>query len=172
MNWKDQFNSLEKSHRWEEALEFLRNTTQQQPDNVEAYVRAIYLLWDLLLEVTHRLDKDLLEKALRQYYYESRERFANNPEYLFFVGYFSGVGEWYFGHKTQDTSRRMLEKAAQLEPEDFLYQWGAHSFVVGDKSGRDLASIVLADPAKVAWLESRGTPGQYIIDMLKHRSNS
>jgi S-ribosylhomocysteine lyase LuxS involved in autoinducer biosynthesis len=169
MKWKEELESLEHRKLWSDAVVFIKKTTEKNRDDVEVYVRAIYLLLNLLLEedyAAHNLEHDSLAKLLRQYFDDSYKRFRSSAEYLFFTGYFMGIAEWYFGQDTLDLSHQMLKKATELEPENALYEW-AYKFALGDELAGYLSKKIIADSEKMKWLESKGSPGEYIINVIR-----
>lgn len=169
VNWKEELESLEDSRRWKDAVATVQNVIDQHPQDPEAYVRAIYLLLNLLLEedyASHGFDDETLAGMLKRYFDQSFQQFGNNAEYLFFTGYFMGLAEWYFGQETLDLSHQMLEKATQLEPENPLYEW-AYRFVLGDERSWSLCEKLISDSNRIKWLDSRGSPGKYIINVLR-----
>lgn len=173
MHWKEELESLERRKHWSDAVVFINKTTAKNRDNVEVHVRAIYLLLNLLLEedyAAYNLEHNSLAKLLKQYFDETYERFSNNAEYLFFIGYFMGIAEWYFGQDTLDLSHQMLKKATELKPENALYEWG-YKFALGDELAGYLATKLIADSETIKWLESKGSPGEYIINVIRSCSD-
>lgn len=58
------------------------------------------------------------------------------------------------------TAHKMCEKAFELEPNNLLYEWGAK------RPLRSVRKQVLADPKIIAWLESKGDYGRYLVSVL------
>ena len=77
-----------------------------------------------------------------------------------------GLAEWYFGQETLNLSHQMLQKATKLEPENPLNEW-AYKFVLGDQRAGSLCEKIISNSEKIRWLESKGSPGKYIINVLK-----
>jgi|ERR1041384_4929073 hypothetical protein len=170
MDWKEELGHLERTGQWKDAVALVRRITDEHADEPEAYIRTMYLLLNLLLEedyASHGLDHDTLAQTLRQYFEGSCEKFKNSAEYLFFVGYFMGLAEWYFGQDNLDMSHQMLQKATQLQPENLLYEW-AYRFVMGHESAAVLCERLISGSEEIKWLESKGSPGKYIIDVIRN----
>lgn len=169
MEWKEELKLLESNKYWDDAVVLIKRAAERNPDDVEVCTRAIYLLVNLLLEedfVAHNLEHDSLARMLKQYFDYSHKRFGDNAEYLFFTGYFMGLAEWYFGQDTLDLSHQMLKKATEIEPENTLYEW-AYKFVLGDESAGLLAKKLISDAEKMKWLESKGSPGEYLVFVVR-----
>jgi len=169
MNWQKELESLEAAKRWGDAVTFLQESIALYPDDVELYVKGIYLLLNLLLEEDYsacNLEHDNLAALLKKYFDDSYEKFKGNAEYLFFVGYFSGLAEWYFGQEDLSLSHQMLKKATEIEPDNPLYHW-AYKFVIGDEEARELCKQSASNMASMSWLESKGSPGQYLTGIIR-----
>jgi len=169
MSWQQELESLETAKRWRDAVTVLQKSIALYPDDVELYVHAIYLLLNLLLEEDYsafKLEHDNLAALLKEYFDDSYEKFNGNACYLFFVGYFSGLAEWYFGQEDLSLSHQMLKKAKEIEPDNPLYQW-AYKFVIGDEEARQLCKQIASNMALMSWLESKGSPGQYLTAVIK-----
>ena len=169
MDWKQEFEALEQKGQWKDAVVFVRRVIEEHPEDAEPYVRALYLLLNLLLEedyASHDLEHDSLAEMLKQYFDSSYGKFNNNAEYLFFIGYFMGLAEWYFGQETLDLGHEMLQKATKLEPDNLLYEW-AYEFVLGGQLAGSLCERIISNSEQITWLESKGSPGKYIVNVLK-----
>lgn len=165
MEWKKELKFLEDNKSWGDAVIFIERATERNPGDVEVYIRAIYLLLNLLLEedyATHNLEHDRLAMMLKQDFDYSYGKFNGNAEYLFFIGYFMGLAEWYFGQNTLDFSHRMLKRAMEIQPENTLYEW-AYKFVSGDESAGHISKKLVSDAEKMHWLKSKGNPGEYMM---------
>ena len=168
MDWQ-QLEILERNKAWPDAVGFVKDAIAANPQDAEGYVRAIYLLLNLVLEEDYAgcgLNHDDLADMLKNYFDSSYERFSDNGEYLFFVGYFMGLAEWYFGQEDLDLSRQMLKRAVQIEPQNRLYEW-ALRFVTADEAANDLSRQLLSDERTMKWLESKGGPGAYMAWAIK-----
>lgn len=169
MNWREELEALERDKRWGDAMALMEKISGEPPPDAEAYVRAIYLLLNLLLEEdydAHDLAHDDLAARLQRYFDHSYGMFNDNPEYLFFIGYFMGLAEWYFGQDTLELSHRMLRKATEIAPDNVLYDW-AYKFVSGDGAADRLAGRLTSNAEVMKWLESKGAPGAYMINVIR-----
>jgi len=168
MNWQ-QLEILERNKAWPDAIRFVKKAIAANPQEAEGYVRAIYLLLNLVLEEDYAgggLKHDDLADILKEYFDSSYEKFSDNPEYLFFVGYFMGLAEWYFGQDDLELSRQMLKRAVQIEPQNLLYEW-ALRFVTADEAANELCQQVFSDEGTMKWLKSKGSPGAYMAWAIK-----
>ena len=119
MSWKKELDGLEARKQWPAAITFLRKALVLYPNDADLYIRAIYLLLNLLLEedyTSFNLDHDDLAAMLKRCFDDSYKKFPGNPKYLFFVGYFSGLAEWYFGQDNSGLGQQMLKKAVESNP--------------------------------------------------------
>lgn len=176
MNWKLQLEAHEANRQWRDAVVLMEQTIEQCPDDAEAWVRIIFLLHNILLEVHSReyesqgLKHEELAAKLLHYFNESSVRFKENPEFLFFVGMILPIAEWYFGQKSGDKTLadEMRRKAETLEPTNRLYRWAADAVLPGEASMRHTVAtsreILNEDGPEVAWLMTKGFPGQYVLD--------
>ena len=108
-----------------------------------------------------------MANLLKKYFDESYSKFSEVPEYLFFVGYFMGLADWYFGQHDFELADQMKKKASDLEPDNMLYEW-SWRFVKDDPLAKRCAEQLLKhDTKRIEWLKSKGAPGTYILDVIK-----
>jgi hypothetical protein len=169
MNWKHELERLEKNKEWSEAIGLLNSVISEDPDNVEAYVRMIYLIHNLLVEEDPEscgLSHDYLANLLLNYFQVSFAKFENNPEYLFFVGIILHIAEWYFGQDDTQLALLFQKKAVQLEPTNALYDF-SYSFSMSNKMrAEELVKRLSKDGSVLDWLKSKGFPGQYVLNII------
>jgi hypothetical protein len=61
---------------------------------------------------------------------------------------------------------QMEKKAHQLEPNNVLYKWG-YIFLIDVKLASSIAKGIITDEKDtIVWLKSKGSPGEYIFEML------
>ena len=169
MNWKDHLESLENKKEWFEAIKLVQKVLMNEPCEKEVYIRGIYLLLNLLLEEEYPVDKhDVLASLLKNYFEESYAKYSGDAEYLFFIGYFIELGDWYFGEDKLRLADEMTKKALSLEPTNILYKWSL-SFSKNDPVVGELSRKILTDDKSViSWLKSKGAPGQYILNVINN----
>jgi tetratricopeptide (TPR) repeat protein len=169
MSWKQELERSEKNKEWLEAIRLLDDVIKESPDEVEPYVRVIYLVHNLLLEEdyeSHGLNHDYLARLLLNYFQVSFDKFENNPEYLFFVGIILHIAEWYFGQDDAELALLLQKKAVQLEPKNTLYDF-SYSFSISKKAkAEELAKQLTTDGSTLEWLKSKGFPGQYVLRII------
>jgi hypothetical protein len=174
MNWKKQLLDLENSKDYKPAINLIQNVIKDNPEDVEAYIRGIYLLHNILVEEDYtNLEHDSLASLLKSFFDTSYNKFSKNAEYLFFIGKILYIAEWYFGldddfKPTEEKQAfQMQSKAHEMESDNILYEW-AYKFSLGEKSASNLAEQILTkDKTKLEWLESKGFPGKYILEALE-----
>ncbi len=174
MNWKEKLSEIEKDfgfHKeinWQQSVDFVNELLSEYPKNVELYIRAIYLLHNILVEEEyHNVDENRMVELLQKWFSESKEKFLENSEYLFFIGKILHISEWFFGMEDSCLALEFQKKAMVKEPENKLYEW-AYRLSCGDIIEMYLAhQLVNIDNLKINWLKTKGFPGEYIIEQLK-----
>lgn len=172
MNWKEKITLFQKNNDWESAVSLIDQIISETPEDVAVWVYAIYLLHNIVLEEDisgTKLNHDELAKKLMEYFSVSKENFKDNSEYLFFMGVIGHIAEYYFGQKDLSLARSMTKKSVELEPENKIYKW-QYLLDVGTKESikqaRQLAKEILEEGSnEKRWLEHRGFPGNYILDV-------
>ena len=72
MNWKAQFAEYEKSFGvhaeidWKPAIALAQKVLENSPDDVEAYIRAIYLLHNILDIILFKILQFIVKKIIHQ----------------------------------------------------------------------------------------------------------
>lgn len=176
MSWRKQLETLEHAKKWDDAIAFLDETIDNNPNNMDAYIAMNYLLANLITEEDY--DRSKLNGrsksddyvALSHYYFdESYERFFDNPEYLFFISITTTIADWYMDIGIERI-RAMSKKASVLEPDNLLYLWGRYSSLDATNAENLIAMDYYAqkafeDPASIEFLKSKGAVGEYILDV-------
>ena len=184
MNWKKQIEIFEERFNksliidCKPAIELSKKILSDNPNNVEAYVRVIYLLHNIILEEDHQyITYEQMTALITEVFEQSKVQFSENSEYLFFLGKILYIAEWYFGINeslnsiVESQAFKMQKKASELEPNDILYEW-AWRLSLGEKIAGHLASqILLYDKEHTDWLKSKGFPGEYILQSLEYNKN-
>lgn len=175
MNWKKEFNKIEKSFgermsiNWEYTYNLILGLTKVKSNDVELYIRSLYILHNIIVE--ERCSETLslkMEGLLREIFVETRKRFSENSEYIFFIGEILHIAEWYWGLEDTSTAIAFHKKAFELEPRNLLFEWAyRYSDNEDTESGFLACKILENDKSRVAWLVSKGFPGQYILRRLE-----
>ncbi len=176
MNWKKEFEKYEEyflnytSFNIMEAIEFTKRIIKDNPNDMEVYIRGIYLIHHILLEEHYTEDEaDIMYPLLKEYFEYSFNIYSDNATYLFFIGTITHIAEYFFGLNDTRLSYEMQKKAFQLEPTNILFEWNYRSSLNGDSIHCYLAyQIVKYDVVKINWLKSNGIPGLYILGHLQN----
>lgn len=170
MNWKEQLASYEMDKDWLKAIDLLIDQINLDGNESEPYVRIIYLLHNLLLEEDYKrsgLDHDHLANLLLTYFQESKQKFNDDPEYLFFIGTILHVAEWYFGQNSEELALDMQKRAYEAAPENILYGF-SYYFSVGDRNlAKQFARRIISNSSILSWLDSKGFPGKYKLQIIE-----
>lgn len=169
MSWKHELGRLERNKEWPGAIRLLDDVIKEGPDQVEPYVRVIYLIHNLLLEEDYEsygLNHDHLAGLLINYFQVAFDKFQDNAEYLFFVGIILHVAEWYFEQDNVELALLFQKKAVQMEPQNALFEF-SYSFSTSNKARAEaLAKQLSTDASTLDWLKSKGFPGQYVLGII------
>lgn len=177
MDWKKTLQQLEKSQDWDLAIKFMEHIIHENPTDMDAYLSMNYLLMNLLVEEDHNeKNHAFYEKLTKKYFDESYKKFSHNPEYLYYTGITAHMSEWYFGITTEK-AQEMLHTANKLDPQNLIYQWDSIYKLDPKKSDdkKKLLSYALSvlDPEGyiTKTLQSKGSLGEYILEMMTHRAH-
>ncbi|MGB8467995.1 MAG: hypothetical protein WCE21_03235 [Candidatus Babeliales bacterium] len=171
MHWKEHLDRLEQEKQWDEAIAFMQQFIQENPNNMDAYMFMNYLIMNFIVEEDCDWNDQPTVKryaTLAKWYFdESYAKFSNNAEYLYITAKTAVMSEWFFGIDVTDYYR-MFAKAHELEPDNIMYQ-EQYWYNVSDKNPADKALIahaklVLSDnsPIKIQ-LKDKGAVGRYIL---------
>jgi hypothetical protein len=175
MNWKEQLSEIEshfgyhEKRDWKPAVKLVKNLVEKYPDDVEVYIRTIYLIHNILVEEDYlNNEHDEMADLLKEYFERSYKLFSENAEYLFFTGKILHIAEWYFGLDDSKLAMEMQKKAMEKEPGNLLYEWAYRLSCDGDIVEGYLANqLIEHEKAKVNWLKSKGFPGSYVLEHLQ-----
>ena len=181
MNWKEELSKIEsnfgyhKKMDWKPAVKLVKNFIEKYPNDMEVYIRVIYLIHNILVEEDYPDDAhDEMADLLKNYFEKSYILFSENTEYLFFIGKILYIAEWYFGldddskPMTDRLACKMQKKAMDEEPGNILYEWAYRLSVSDDVVGYYLANqLIEHEKEKVDWLKSKYFPGNYILEHLR-----
>lgn len=181
MSWKQKFEGYEKRFgkhaqiNWVPVIDLTKNAIEKNPNNVEVYIRSIYMLHNILVEEEYPHDEhDRMAILLEKYFKKSYKKFSENPEYLFFIGKILHIAEWYFGINEgvksveQTLAFKMQKKAYKKQPKNVLFEWSYRFSMPGDPIADYLAYRIFTNvTSKINWLKSKGFPGNYILEQLK-----
>lgn len=170
MNWEELLVRHENKRDWDSAINTVLESLSLHPDDVWAYIHAIYLFHYLLVEDDYSDDKQAyLEVLLRKSFYASKEKFTDDVEYLFFVGQILYIAEWHFGLDNNDLAFEFQQKANSLQPDNLLYQWAVYhqSFETVMEANKLASDITNKHPEITEYLAKKGIPGLYVLGFIE-----
>ncbi|MDR0604220.1 MAG: hypothetical protein LBG80_07975 [Bacteroidales bacterium] len=175
MNWKEQLSEIEKhfghheERDWKPAVELVKNLMEKYPDDADVYIRAIYLIHNILVEEDYPSNEhDEMANLLKQIFDKSCAMFSDNAEYLFFVGKILHIAEWYFGLDDDKLAVKMQKTAMDKEQGNLLYEWAYRLSCPGDIVADYLANqLIEYEKEKIDWLKNKGFPGYYVLEHLQ-----
>lgn len=174
-SWKSKLYQLDQEKKWDAAISFMDEVIAENQDSVDAYLSLQYLIMNLLVEDREYdgTDSDRYIGILQKYFRKAYAKFWNNPAYLYYTGRTAVMAEWYFDLEYEQVSM-MIDKAAELEPENKIYKWNYYSNLnpwIADE--REEIRIFIKDvfdtnsPLRKE-LEAKGSVGSYIFDMMSY----
>ena len=177
MNWKKYLLDLEHKERWDDAIEYMENIVETNPDDMDAYIYINFLLMNTLVEADRASydveNNDYYMELLLKYFNESYAKFSNNAEYLFCTATTAVFSEWFMGITPEDYGR-MFARAIELEPDNILYKCPYFSSIRPDTPSERAEKITYAklilqenSPLIKEW-ESRGRLGEYLRSTMKY----
>jgi len=154
---------------WKPAVELVKNLVKKYPNDVEVYIRAIYILHNILVEENYPCDEhDEMANLLKKYFEKSYCLFSENAEYLFFIGKILHIAEWYFGLNDDKLAMEMQKKAMDKERGNLLYEWAYRLSCSMDSVEGYLANqLIKNEKEKIDWLKSKGFAGNYLLKHLQ-----
>ncbi|MEM7110683.1 MAG: hypothetical protein AAF519_20810 [Bacteroidota bacterium] len=174
MSWQEQLSEIEKDfgfHKkidWQPSIDSVDELLTKNPNDVELNVRAVYLLHNILVEEEYPDEKESrMVELLQKWFIQSKKKFSDNAEYLFFIGKILHIAEWFFGLEDNHLALEFQKKALEKDPENQLYEW-AYRLSCGDVTEGYLAHQLIENKkSHIDWLEMKGFPGGYILEHLR-----
>ena len=175
MDWRTEILEIEshldlrKKMNWNSSILSIKRIIEQNSNDMDMYIRAIYITHHILLEEdATNCERNKLEPLLKKTFDKSYNMFCENAEYLFFIGKILHIAEWYFGLNDEKLAVSMQKKAMDKEPCNLLYEWAYRLSCENDIVADFLASkIIDYENDKVNWLKSKGFAGNYILEHLQ-----
>jgi tetratricopeptide (TPR) repeat protein len=168
MNWQEQLQEYQRTKDWDRAIDLMNQTIATNHVDKWAYIQAIYLFHNILLEEDYPDEKqESLASSLQRYFEESQHKFSTDPEYLFFIGKILHIAEWYFGLGDNSLAISFQKKALDMKQDSLLYEWAYRLSCTGDQVADYIAyQLVTNEVSIIEWLKSKGFPGYYILEHL------
>lgn len=175
MIWEKQLSDIEnhfghhEKRDWVLDIELVKSLIEKYPNNVEVYIRTIYIIHNILVEEDYPNDRhDEIADLLKTYFDKSYSLFSEDAEYLFFIGKILHVAEWYFGLEDNTLAMEMQKKAMEKEPGNILYEWAYRLSCSGDIVANYLANqLIEHGKREIDWLKNKGFPGYYVLEHLQ-----
>ncbi|MDR0559364.1 MAG: hypothetical protein LBG92_04295 [Prevotellaceae bacterium] len=145
--------------------------------DLDDYLQIIFQILDFLVEEEYSKEEhNFYIELLKKYFSESYFKFANNPEFLFYIGFIASTGEWYFNIEWKEIES-MLKKAACLEPDNLLYRWGYISIPdqrieVNSEMKYLLSKRIIENDLLTSRIKKKGVLGEYLLEFIQHDNES
>ena len=173
MTWQECLKELEDQKQWEDAIYYMEDIIEENPDDMQAYIFMEYLVMNLLVEEDYDRSKSgYYESLTLKYFKEGYSKFSHNPGFLYYTGIIACMSEWYFGIEIEE-AEEMRKKAYLLDPHNIVYQWKSVedvsiSNITNVKKVTEYAKMILHDNAFL-WheLEKKGSLGQYVFQLMQ-----
>lgn len=171
--WKKKLKELEDKKQWDVAIAFMEKVIAENQDSVDAYLSLQYLIMNLLVEDREYdgSNRDSYVKKLQKYFHEAYEKFSENSEYLYYTGRTAVMSDWYFGFEGNE-AHEMIDKAAELEPDNKVYQWNSFRDLNPLHDREKLEPYIYdvfdshSDIRKE--LDSKGSLGTYLLNIMTY----
>jgi len=171
-DWKEPLRELEKAKQWDEAIEFMQEVIEQNPEDKDAYIFMNYLLMNLLGKEYYDDSKEESYRDLaKKYFNESYAKFSEDPEYLYITGKTAAMAEWFFGIDQEDYEA-MIKKAHELEPDNSFYNEDYYNYLeTVNPNNPELiafAYLLLVDYFCIKEpFCTKGAVGEYLLEIKK-----
>lgn len=136
---------------------------------LDTYIQAIFLLLFFLVDCHYsKKEHDAASQQLISYFKEASKAYSENVEFLFFLGYFIPIAEWYFNVDDVSIAYQMRKQAMLKSPGNILYKWAYYFSDPDNEQAGMLSKKLLAQPdLGLNWLAKKGMPGVYITGMIE-----
>ena len=150
-------------------IEILNNIIKDNAGTLDNYVQVIFLLLLFLVDFQYSKEEhNTASYQLISHFKEAKKKYLDNAEFLFFLGYFIPIAEWYFGIDDVSVAYRMREQAMLKSPKNILYKWAYYFSNPNNEQAGMLSKKLLTQPnLGINWLAEKGMPGEYIIGMIE-----
>lgn len=172
MQWQQPLRKLEQSKQWDEAIAFMQNVIQKNPDDVNAHIAMNYLLMNTLVEEhPNKNQRRRYEELILNYFQDSFSKFNKNAEYLFYTGIMSHISEWYFDIDIEE-GMDMITTALNFEPNNVLYSWGYYVYLNMSNMDNQLRALPYAEKilqnelSLKDKLKAKGAIGDYLLEIM------
>ena len=147
----------------------LESIIKNDGGTLDNYIQIIFSLLLFLVDCHHsKKEHDAAHQQLSFFFQKVQEKYSENAELLFFLGYFIPIAEWYFNIDDISIAYQMRKKAMLKSPENVLYRWSYYFSDPDNEQAGILAARLLKHPNwGLDWLADKGMPGQYIIGMIE-----
>lgn len=174
MDWQSTLRAHLNERQWDAALDLLTAEQIKRPRDARVAANRIFVPFQILLyEDAHAAARDSYERILRESFSATYSTFQSDAGYLFFVSYLMAVAEWLFGETDLRRADAMRARAAALEPDNALYQWGvrlsaptAQSEAETSVLRSEASTLLKTSPALREWARSWGPVADYVVDAL------
>ena len=162
-------NEMLNSEPWDKISKAIDGRLSENPTEVIPHVQLIFTLLSTLLYAKYRSEEQRIgiEKKLVGVFRDSRKRFCDNPEFLFFAGFLSAISFWFFELDNEAESHAMLRRSFELEPDNPLFKWG-YLFSTGSPEASKAGAKLVTNPFAIRRLQSFGPPGEYVLETLRN----
>jgi len=162
--------NIEQERNINKAIQYLE---EDKNKNLNTYLRVIFLLLDFLVDSQYTQEEhNFISLKIKDLFEEAKTKYFNESEFLFFSGMMIYIAEWYFGIKTLDDAKTMLNKAMQCEPNNIVYKWGYYCIPdqrpeINTEIKFSISKQILESETLIQWIKNRGLLGDYLIGIIQ-----
>lgn len=122
MNWKKELSDLIEAKSWEKALRLMENVIRQENGSLDSYLNYIFLLETIVLYADFEMPEfNEAEKSIPIVYAAAKEKYAENPDFLFFFGFIASRCGWFYD-EDPEFPQKTFRKAHEMCPDNELYR--------------------------------------------------
>jgi hypothetical protein len=171
MRTLDEIIDLEESENYISAFDEYQKCFSLIQD-FELWKHYYFFLWyitveDLPLKMETFVAENKLEIRLKEVGLFGIEKFNNNPEALFVLGYTISLFPYYFGEyeKFEHEAEMMLEKAHNIQPNDIIYKLAYLGSTIGNEEAYKQVCVEAA-PKVMERFNGKGLLNNYFREVL------
>lgn len=173
MTWKKKLKMLEQNKKWNDAIKLMNDTIKETPDNIEIYIYFLFFFMNISFVDGIEKYAEYYSKCAKECFQQSYLKFQDVPEYLFFAGIAVIFGGWLF-NIDYEYARKMLDKAAELEPNNILYQWTTISDMQDSEKAYAYARMILNNKQQYIkkCFKFKGKPKKQVLGLIVNWSKT
>ena len=173
--WQIILVKFEKEMKWDNAITFMKNVIETDPDDMWAYISFIYMLMDLIVEDHPEIDFknsqvwEYYVSIVKEYFKRSYSKFYQNNEYLYYTAIAIFLSPWLVD-ASDELVLSMFETAEAAEPNNPVYNFQKYEKISKsnpeNKEVYTIAQINISENSPtIKILSDKGSIGEYLLEI-------